>query len=69
MLVRDGIIHADAQHLGVQALIEIELSIVRLHLPRSGRGEGRREKGHHQMVLSEIVFGIIHQPILGGRQT
>ena len=62
-----GIIHADAQDPGVQALIEIQISIVRLHLARSGRGEGGREERHDQMVLPVVVLVIIHQPVFGSR--
>jgi len=63
--VRDGIIHAGTQDLGVEALIEIEFSVVRLHLPRSDRGEGCREKRDDQVVFPEIVLAVMDQPVLG----
>ena len=68
MFIRNRIVHADAQNPGVQALIEIQISIVRLHLARSGRGEGGREEGHDQMMLPEVILVIVNQPILGRGQ-
>ena len=65
VLVRYGIIHADAQDLGVQALIEIKVSIVRLHLSRSDRGEGGWKEGHHEVMLPIVVLVVIHEAVLG----
>ena len=65
MLVGDDIIHTDAQDPGVEALIEIKLSIMRFHLSRSNGCESSREEGHDEMVFSIVVLVIIHQPILG----
>jgi hypothetical protein len=63
--VCDGIIHAGTQDLGVEALIEIEFSIVRLHLPRSDGGKGCREKRDDQVVFPEIVLAVMDQSVLG----
>jgi len=46
-LVRNRIILADAQDPGVKALIEIEISLMPIHFPRSDRGKGCREEGHN----------------------
>ena len=63
--IRNRIVHADAQNPGVQALVEIEFSVMRLHLPRSDRGEGGGKECHDQMVFSVIIAVVIHQFAFG----
>jgi hypothetical protein len=40
-----------------------------LHLPRSERGEGSREKGKDEMILSIVLIAVIDQLVLTGRKT
>jgi len=60
MFDRDRIIHTDTHDPGVQALVEIEIPVMRLHLARSDRGEGGREEGHDQVILPVIIFVIVN---------
>ena len=52
------------QNPGVEALIEIEVSLMRVHLPRSDRGERRGEERDDQVVLSIIIGVVVNQPAI-----
>ena len=60
------IIYTDAHDPGVEAVIEVEVPLMTLHLARSDRRKSSREKGDDQVKLSIIFIRIVDQPVLRG---
>ena len=53
-----------AHDLGIEAVIEVEVPLMPLHLPRSDRGEGRREEGDDQVMFAVDIAIIRKQAVL-----
>jgi len=63
-----NIVTADARDAGVEAVIEIQVSLVTLHFPRSDRGECSREESQDKMMSTVIAAVVVSQVILAGGQ-
>jgi hypothetical protein len=62
--------HLDAAHSahdpGVEALIEVKIPLMALHLARSDGGEGSRKEGDDQMVFPIVLTQVADESIMGG---